>query len=100
MIIPIYPYCKDAEARVKLYYEVFATTNQNRVIKRKLKDLKTYNAKLKEQGLEEDKPLKPSPGLPADIRQEPATLLKNMDIKEEAKKQVFWSWPWFRSEEG
>jgi hypothetical protein len=89
---------KDAEARVKLYYEVPATTNQNRVIKRKLKDLETYNAKLKEQGLEEDKPLRPFPGLPAGIRQELATFLKNMDIEEEAKKQVFWSWSWFRSQ--
>jgi hypothetical protein len=46
---------------------VFATTNQNKVIKRKLKDLKIYNAKLKEQGLEEDKPLKPLLGLLANI---------------------------------
>jgi hypothetical protein len=68
---------------------VFATTNQNRVIKRKLKDLEIYNAKLKEQGLEEDKPLKPLPGLPAGIQQELATFLKNMDVKEEAKNSYF-----------
>ena len=80
---------KDAKARVKLYYKVFATTSQNRVIKRKLKDLEIYNAKLKEQGLEEDKPPKPLPGLPAGIQQELATFLKNIDVKEESKKQLF-----------
>ena len=63
-----------------------------------VKDLEIYNAKLKEQGLEEDKPLKLLPGLPAGIQQELATFLKNIDVKEEAKKQLFWSWPWFRSQ--
>lgn len=89
---------KDAKARVKLYYEVLATTNQNRVIKKKLKDLEIYNTKLKEQGLEEDKPLKPLPGLPSDIRQELAVFLKDMDVKEATKAQVFWSWSCVRSQ--
>jgi hypothetical protein len=53
-----------------LYYKVFATTNQNRIIKKKLKDLEAYNTKLKEQGLEIDKLFKLLPGLPAYIQQE------------------------------
>ncbi|KAH6717298.1 hypothetical protein BKA61DRAFT_642467 [Leptodontidium sp. MPI-SDFR-AT-0119] len=40
----------DAEARVKLFYEVLATSNQKKVIARKLQELEIYNAKLKEQG--------------------------------------------------
>jgi hypothetical protein len=36
---------------------VSATSNQKRVIARKLQELEMYNVKLKEQGLEEDKPL-------------------------------------------
>ena len=85
---------KEVEARVKLFYEVLATSDQNKVIARKLRDLETYNAKLKERGLEEDRPLEP---LPADKARQLAILLKNIDNKLEAKKHVFWSWPWFRS---
>jgi hypothetical protein len=59
---------KEVEARVKLFYEVLATSDQNKVIARKPRDLETYNAKLKERGLEEDRPLEPLPGLPADKR--------------------------------
>lgn len=73
-----------------MYYKIFATTNQNRVIKKKLKDLEAYNTKLKEQGLEIDKLLKLLPGLPAYIQQELAAFLKNIDIEKEAQKQVFW----------
>jgi hypothetical protein len=89
---------KDVEARVKLFYEVLATSDQNKVIAKKLRDLETYNTKLKKRGLEEDRPLEPLPGLPADKAQQLAILLKNIDSKLEAKKHVFWSWPWFRSQ--
>ena len=40
-----------------MFYEVLATSNQMKVIARKLQELEMYNAKLKEQCLEEDKPL-------------------------------------------
>jgi Iap family predicted aminopeptidase len=53
----------DHQGKVKLFYEVVAN-DHNRVIARKMQDLEIYNSKLKEQGLEEDKPLKKFPALP------------------------------------
>jgi hypothetical protein len=38
---------KDVEVSVKLFYEVFATSDHKSVIVSKLRDLKTYDAKLK-----------------------------------------------------
>jgi Phosphotransferase enzyme family len=90
----------DAEARVKLFYEVSATSNQKGVIERKLQELEMYNAKLKEQGLEEDKPLEPFRGLPPDKVQELIKHLRNFNNREEAKRHEIWSWSWFRSRTG
>ncbi|KAH9221427.1 hypothetical protein DL95DRAFT_403254 [Leptodontidium sp. 2 PMI_412] len=91
----------DAEARVKLFYEVLATSNQKKVIARKLQELEIYNAKFKEQGLEEDKPLEAFKGLPADKVQELTQHLRNFNHREEAKSHDgFCSWPWFRSRIG
>lgn len=58
------------------------------------------NAKLKELGLEEDKPHKPLPGLPADKAQQLAILLENIDNGDKVKRHVFWSRSWFRSRMG
>jgi hypothetical protein len=85
----------DAESRVKLFYEVLATSNQKRVVARKLEELEMYNAKLKEEGLEEDKPLVPLRGLPADKLQELTERLRHFNDREEAKGQ-FWPWSSFR----
>jgi hypothetical protein len=69
---------------------VSATSNQKRVIARKLQELEMYNAKLREQGLE-DKPLEPFRGLPADKVQELTKHLRNFNNREEAKRHEFWS---------
>ncbi|RDL33120.1 uncharacterized protein BP5553_08559 [Venustampulla echinocandica] len=90
----------DAAARVELFYEVLATSNQKRVIARKLQELEMYNAELKERGLEEDKPLEPLRGLPADKVQELAEHLRNFNNREEARRHEFCSWAWFRSRVG
>ncbi len=90
----------DAEARVKLFYEVSATSNQKKVIARKLKELEIYNAKLKEQGLQEDKPLEPNRGLPAAKLQELTRLLRDFNKREEAKTHESWSLLWFKSRTG
>lgn len=90
----------DAEARVKLFYEVLAIKSQKEVIARKLQELELYNAKLKEQGLEKDKPLEPFRGLPADKVQELREHLRNFNNREEATRHEFCSWSWFRSRIG
>ena len=84
----------DAEARVKLFYEVFATCDQEKVVARKLQELEMYNTKLKEQGLEEDKPLQTFGGLPPDKLKELTEHLRNFSNRDKAKRQEFWSWSW------
>jgi len=77
-----------------------STRDQNRVIAKKLRDLEIYNAKLKERGLEEDKPIELLPVLSADKAQQLAIFLKNIGKECKAERHVFWSWSWFRSRIG
>ncbi|RFU31554.1 hypothetical protein B7463_g4775, partial [Scytalidium lignicola] len=79
-------YGEDQQGRVKLFYEVSATSDQNKRIEKKLQELKAYQARLKEKGLEDDKPLKSTPRSSTDKKRKRTTFPMDISLTTRPKR--------------